>query len=188
MSNIYLARVASGPMAGTLESISLEEWVAILRKNKTLPAEAKRYFIIDCIIEDEQLDRMYIEVDRDIYNEWHRENQAAYRNRISKNLRPHLSLDAVVDNTEAITLHDIVPSGYCLENHAAAMMNISYIREHLKKWKPWANDLLDAMFAGTFRDCTHELAQKYGVTDRHFRRYKRQFIQELKSLQKVCPF
>ena len=188
MQNIYLARVMTGPMSGMLESISREEWIAILRMNKTLPAESKRYFIIDCIIDDEELDRMFIEVDRDTYDEWHRENQAAYRNRIAKNLFSHLSLDAVVDNTESVTLHDTISSGYCLENHASAIMNISNIREQLKEWRPWANELLDAMISGTFRDCTHELAQKYGITDRAMQYNKQHFIQKIKTFQKELRF
>ena len=188
MKNTYLVRVMTGPMAGTLKTASLEEWVSILRKNKGLPPESRRYFIIDCIIEDEELDRMYIEVDRDAYDEWHRDNQAAYRNRITKNLFLHLSLDAVVDNAEGVTLHDTIPSGYSLETHASSNMNMVYIRTQLKEWKPWANELLEALISGTYRECTHELAQKYGVTDRQFRNCKRQFMQKLKSFLKGLPF
>lgn len=109
MKNTYLVRVTSGPMAGALKTATLEEWVAILRQNKGLPPNSRRYFIIDCIIDDEELDRMYIDIDREVYDEWHRENQAAYRNRIIKNLFLHLSLDAMVDKAEGVTLHDTIP-------------------------------------------------------------------------------
>ena len=188
MKNTYLVRVMTGPMAGTLKTASLEEWVSILRKNKGLPPESKRYFIIDCIIEDEELDRMYIEVDRDAYDEWHRDNQAAYRNRITKNLFLHLSLDAVVDNAEGVTLHDTIPSGYSLETHASSNMNMDYIRTQLKEWKPWANELLNALLAGTYRECTRELAQKYGMTDRAMQYNKQQFIRKLKIFLKELRF
>lgn len=45
MKNTYLVRVMTGPMAGTLKTASLEEWVSILRKNKGLPPESRRYNI-----------------------------------------------------------------------------------------------------------------------------------------------
>ena len=45
MANIFLARVTEGPMSGALQSVTLEEWIAIVCKNKSLPAEKKRRFI-----------------------------------------------------------------------------------------------------------------------------------------------
>lgn len=158
MKNTYLVRVMSGPMAGTLKTASLEEWVAILRKNKGLPPESRRYFIIDCIIEDEELDRMYIEVDREAYDEWHRDNQAAYRNRIIKNLFLHLSLDAVVDNAEGVTLHDTISSGYSLEEHASSNMNMTHMPTEMKdslRSSLWTSiNTHFALTSGTMKDDT----------------------------------
>ena len=67
-------------------------------------------------------------------------------------------------------------------------MNMDYIRTQLKEWKPWANELLDALLAGTYRECTRELAQKYGMTDRAMQYNKQQFIRKLKIFLKELRF
>ena len=188
MQNIYLARVTTGPMSGTLKCISLEEWVAILRKNKTLPAESKRYFIIDCIIEDEELDRMFIEVDRDTYNEWHRDNQAAYRNRIAKNLFLHLSMDVEIENGKGDTLRDILPSDYALEAHAASNLTMAKLRAELEAWKPWALVLLKAYITGDGKICTKKIATQYHVSEQTIRKYKRQFKEFIKDFFEGVSF
>ena len=188
MSNIYLARVTHGPMAGTLQTITLEEWVTIVRKNKQLPLEARRYFIIDCIIENDGVDRMYIEVDRDTYNEWHRENQAMYRNRIAKKQFLHISMDAEIENGDGDILQDFLPSDFSLETHTELIIALEELYATLKDWKPWALDLLKAHINGDSRACTRKLAQKYGVTERQMRNYKRQFSQKIKSYEKTFPF
>lgn len=126
-------------MAGTLKTASLEEWVSILRKNKGLPPESRRYFIIDCIIEDEELDRMYIEVDRDAYDEWHRDNQAAYRNRITKNLFLHLSLDAVVDNAEGV-------GKYEYQGSISASVSFSYFPYHVADKTIFTIDVVEEIY------------------------------------------
>lgn len=184
MSNIYLARVTHGPMAGTLQTITLEEWVKIVRKNKKFPLEARRYFIIDCIIENDGVDRMYIEVDRDTYNEWHRENQAVYRNRIAKNQFLHISMDAEVENGDGEILQDFLPSDFSLETHTESIIALEELCAMLEAWRPWALDLLYAYVNGESKTCVHKFAQKYGVSDRHFRRYKQQFEQKIKSYGK----
>ena len=53
------------------------------------------------------------------------------------------------------------------------------LRVRLANWKPWAADLLDAVLADRYRECTHELAQKYGVTDRAMQYNKQQFEQKI---------
>ncbi len=188
MKNTYLVRVMTGPMAGTLRTASLEEWANILRKNKELPPESKRYFIIDCIIEDEELDRMYIEVDRDVYDEWHRDNQAAYRNRLIKKLFLHLSMDAMVDGAEGFTLHDTVSSGYSLEAHAVSNLTMATLRTQLSDWKPWALDLLNAYLVGGHKLDTNELAKKYQVSEQTIRKYKRQFKKFIKNFFEGVSF
>ena len=188
MKNTYLVRVMTGPMAGTLKTASLEEWVSILRKNKGLPPESRRYFIIDCIIEDEELDRMYIEVDRDAYDEWHRDNQAAYRNRMWKKLFLHLSMDTVIDETEGVTLHDYVPSEYSVEKHAYSNLTMATLRAQLSEWKPWGLDLLNAYLVGDSKLCTKDLATKYKVSEQTIRKYKRQFKNFVKNFFKGVSF
>ena len=188
MANIFLARVTEGPMSGALQSITLEEWIAILRKNKSLPAEKKRRFIIDCIIENDKLDRIYIEVDQDTYREWHRANQAAYRNRIAKKQFLHMSLDEEVKNGDGDALRDVLLSYNSLERDTEFAIVFEEFYNELRAWQPWAIDLLNAYIDGESRGCTKKLAQKYGVTERQMRNYKRQFSQKIKSYEKSFPF
>lgn len=181
MANIFLARVTEDPMMGALQSITLEEWLAIVRKNKSLPAEKKRRFIIDCIIENDKLDRMYIEVDQDTYKEWHRANQAAYRNRVDKKQFLHMSLDAEVENGDGDALQDVLPSYNSLERDVEFAMAFEELCTELKAWRPWALDLLDAYINGNSKACTKELAVKYNVSEQVIRKYKRQFKKFIKK-------
>lgn len=181
MANIFLARITEGPMSGALQSITLEEWLAILRKNKSLPAEKKRRFIIDCIIENEKLDRMYIEVDQDTYREWHRANQAAYRNRIAMKQFHHISMDAEIEGDEGDTVRDIFLSYNSLERDVEFAMAFEELCTELKAWRPWALDLLTAYVNGNSKACTKKLAAKYHVSEQIIRKYKRQFKKFIKK-------
>ena len=40
------------------------EWDAILKENRGLPAERRRYFIKDCFADGDELDCMYIEMEQ----------------------------------------------------------------------------------------------------------------------------
>ena len=58
------------------------EWDAILKENRGLPAERRRYFIKDCFADGDELDCMYIEMTAVEYREW----KASPRPLISKGL------------------------------------------------------------------------------------------------------
>ena len=51
-----------------------EEWDTILKGNRGLPAEQRRYFIKDCFADGDELDCMYIEMTAVEYREWNSKN------------------------------------------------------------------------------------------------------------------
>lgn len=183
---LFMEKTANGETC--LVMGTLEQYKAITTANTQLPMDQRRHFIIDRIPEAEELDVMYIEVDYEQYLDWARQYMAAYRNRQDAKQFTVLSLDAPNPIDEALTMHDCVASSANVEQEAIENTEMDTLRNLLGDWKPWAVDLLDALLAENYRECTHELAQKYGVTDRQFRNCKRQFVQKLKNLLKGFPF
>ena len=99
----------------TLRTATAEEWNAILQYNRTAPKEQRRYFIRDSFDDCGKLDCMFIEVTREKYEEWHREQSAKYRNRKSKAAYLHISLDAanlnrhdgIKTDVKALSVNDV---------------------------------------------------------------------------------
>lgn len=188
MKTTYLFMDKSANGETCLVMGTLEQYKAITIANAKLPMEQRRHFIVDRIPEGGELDVMYIETDYSKYLEWRRQYVASHRNRQYAKLYTIISLDAANPIDESLTMHDCIPAATDVEAEAIENAEMDNLRVCLANWKPWATDLLDAMLSGTYRECTHELAQKHGVTDRQFRNCKRQFIQKLKSLLEGFPF
>lgn len=83
-----------------------------MQYNRTAPKEQRRYFIRDSFDDCGKLDCMFIEVTREKYEEWHREQSAKYRNRKSKVAYLHISLDAANLNGEADALKETLASEF----------------------------------------------------------------------------
>lgn len=66
MKTTFLVRKNKDDAKSGLVRVSAAEWTKILKENKNLSAEQKRYFIINCIDDD----RMYIEVSLEEHREW----------------------------------------------------------------------------------------------------------------------
>ena len=188
MKTTYLFMDKSANGETCLVMGTVEQYKSIIIANAKLPMDQRRYFIVDRIPEAEELDVMYIEVDYERYLDWARQYIAAYRNRKAGKKYAVLSLDAPNPIDETLTMHECIASSVNVEQEAIENADIDTLRNLLGNWKPWAVDLLDALLSENYRECTHELAQKYGVTDRQFRYYKQQFVQKLKSLLKGFPF
>lgn len=67
MKNTYLVKKQNDNGMFVLEEVSGTQWIEIVKRNKSLPKEQKRYFISDCIEESDGIDRMYIEVSYEEY-------------------------------------------------------------------------------------------------------------------------
>ena len=81
------------------------EWDAILKENRGLPAERRRYFIKDCFADGDELDCMYIEMTAVEYREWNSKNTVAQRKRKAGSIYSVLSLDAGVPEAGLESLH-----------------------------------------------------------------------------------
>ena len=81
MKNTFLVlNDPKNPKSG-LRVATLAEWDQILKANKELPREQRRFFIADSFEDCGEIDCMYIETTREEYNKWHSDRQEIYRKR-----------------------------------------------------------------------------------------------------------
>lgn len=152
-----------------------EEWNAILKENKGLPMEHRRLFTKDCFMDEDELDCMYIEVSPAEYREWNSKNTVHQRNRKEGARHAHLSMDAGVADAEYDSLHDLVPSDFDLECLAMDRVLLDELRQALRAWMPWAEELLELYLSGAKRSCSNRLCEKYQISDRAVRKRKEAF-------------
>lgn len=156
MKNTYLVKKQNDNGMFVLEEVSGTQWIEIVKRNKSLPKEQKRYFISDCIEESDGIDRMYIEVSYEEYKKWNVKNTILFKN---KDL---LNKDSLTDKAD-------------VENEAIANINNKELIKALSEWQPWALDIYNAYISGRKTTCTREIANKYKVSLQTARSYKRQF-------------
>ena len=158
-----------------LAAATQEEWDAIMKGNRGLPIEQRRCFMKDCFEDGDGLDCMYIEVTAAEYREWNSKNTVTQRKRKASSIYPLLSLDAGIPETGLESLHESVPSDFSLERLATDHILIGELKAALRKWKPWAEELLELYLSGAKRSCTDGLCEKYQVSDRTVQRRKDAF-------------
>ena len=144
-------------------------------RNRGLPAERRRYFIKDCFADGDELDCMYIEMTAVEYREWNSKNTVAQRKRKAGSIYSVLSLDAGVPEAGLESLHESVPSAFDLEGLATDHLLIEELKTALRKWKPWAEDLLELYLSGAKRSCTNGLCERYKLSDRAVQKRKAAF-------------
>ena len=91
----------------------------------------------------DELDCMYIETTATEYREWNSKNTVAQRKRKAGLLYSFLSLDAGIPETGLESLHESIPSAFNLEGLATDNLLIEELKAALRKWKPWAEELLE---------------------------------------------
>lgn len=165
----------------TLRTATAEEWNAILQYNRTAPKEQRRYFIRDSFDDCGKLDCMFIEVTREKYEEWHREQSAKYRNRKSKAAYLHISLDAANLNGEADALKETLASEFNLEDYVVNQERMSALRSELREWRYWGTDMLDVFLQGQNRQSMKEFTEKYGVSNVTVAKWKKLFRAYMKE-------
>lgn len=158
-----------------LVAATQEEWDAILKENRLLPLSERRRFMRDCIEDGDELDCMYIEVSISEHRNWNNQNSVRQRKRKIGRRYTHLSLDAGVPDTDIESMHESVPCDFNLEGIVTDQVLIEELRQALRAWKPWAEELLDFYLAGAKRSCTNSLSEKYQVSDRAVRKRKDAF-------------
>lgn len=182
MKTTYLIRKYKKNGDAYLVEVSGDTWKKIIARNKSLPKEERRYFITDRIRESDGVDRMFIEVSLKKYQEWNSENTVRIRKRKYESTCTTISLDDSLSDQEDLDHEDILADEYDLESEVADRVLLSELRKALKDWQPWATDILDAYLSGRKRECTSEIAEKYGVSEQVARKYKRQFENFLKKI------
>ena len=158
-----------------LAAATQEEWDAILKENRRLPLERRRLFVKDCFEDGGELDCMYIEANAAEYREWNSKNTVHQRKRKIGVLHSHLSLDAGIADTDVESLHECIPSDFNLERLAMDTVLMGELKQALKAWKPWAEELLELYLAGAKRSCTNSLCKKYRLSDRAVQKRKAAF-------------
>lgn len=151
------------------------EWDAIMKENRGLPVEKRRCFMKDCFTDGDELDCMYIEMTTTEYREWNSKNTVHQRKRKIGMLHSHLSLDAGIADTDVESLHECVPSDFDLERLAMDTVLMGELKQALRAWKPWAEELLELYLSGAKRSCTNRLCEKYQLSDRAVRKRKDAF-------------
>lgn len=152
-----------------------EEWSAILKENRGLPAEQRRHFIKDCFEDGDGLDCMYIEVSAPAHRKWNSENTMRQHKRKMGKQYTMLSLDTSAPDAEAETLHEYIPSSFDLERIVTDAVLMTELKKALRSWKPWAEELFDLYMAGQKRSCTQILCRKYQISDRAVQKRKAAF-------------
>ncbi len=158
-----------------LTTATQAEWDAILKENRQLPLSEQRLFVKDCFEDGGELDCMYIEVPTSEYRKWNSKNTVQQRKRKREALHAHLSLDTGVFDAEYESLHECVPSDFNLERLATDRVLIEELRQTLRKWKPWAEELLEFYLSDEMRSSTKVLCKKYQISDRAIRKRKDAF-------------
>ena len=176
MKTTYLLNKAQPDGSVCLSIATRGEWLTVVETNKFLPTDQRRYFIIDCIADCQDADRMVIETSAEEYRKWNKARMASARNRALGKSYYILSLDVPIRIGDIVLdLREALNSGERLEEQVCAEMLAVELKEALTAWKPWANDLLECYLRGDRRTCTGFLSEKYRVSPQVIRKYKRQF-------------
>lgn len=116
-----------------------QEFDGIKLKNRSLPVEERRYFIKEKSLDVDNPDILFIEVSREEYIMWNRENNARYKNNVAGQAYSMVSLESVKDAVDNGKVDEAVfydyEDGYedCL-----AEILLEELCEELRNWKPWA--------------------------------------------------
>ena len=181
MKTTYLAfNEINNPNSG-LKVITQKEWDDILKKNRTLPRDERRFFIKDTIDDENSLDIMFIEVSRNEYNKWNVEKVKSYKCNKYKSKFSFVSLDDPVTGfSEDLTIEDIVSSDYNLEDDSLEHIENQELRYTLANWKPWAETMLDFYLEGRQSE-SRFLAKTFGISAQAVNKRKIKFEEFVKN-------
>ena len=117
MRNTFLVfNDPTNPGAG-LRVAKPQEWDQILKKNKTLPREQRRFFITDAFEDCGEIDCMYIETTREEYNKWHSQKVESERKRMLGDDYCIYSLSEPVSDADGdMELIDVISNAFNTEN------------------------------------------------------------------------
>ena len=173
MKTTYLIKSIQSDGSTALVETSAEHWHEITENSKRLSKDERRYFISDIISESGNLDCMVIEVSHEEFLHFMTEQSPTIRNNSLKKQYTHLSLDAgVADNA-------VDP--VCFEEDVMSQVFLMQLQKVLEAWNPWAVDFLNCYLKGKKTSSTAFVANKYNVSQRMARNYKKQFEDFVKN-------
>ena len=188
MEKLYLAYKMQANGTSELVPITREEWEGIIAENENLPVEERRCFFHDIISDGGSFDYMIYEAPREMYRKWNSENTNAREKASFAEEYSFFSLDAGVPDNEWLSGIDLVCSRIGTVEDMEENILWYELRNALRDWHPWAEDMLDAFLNGHRYDCTQLISKKYGVSQQTVRKYKRQFNEFVKNFLKGVSF
>ena len=167
-----------------LTVITREKFLEIIKSNKEATGTERRYFIADFIEESWGIDCLVIETSAEVHHKWSVEHNKVYRNRKyrDKNSYVVLSLDAEFSGENSSQL-EFLPETMDENGYDTTVSDITLeqLRGALKKWRPWAEEMMNFYISGKKRSCNAFFAEKYGVSGRQVEQYKKQFEEFVKK-------
>ena len=180
MKNTFLVlNDPDNPRSG-LRVATLAEWDQILKTNRQLPREQRRFFITDSFEDCGEIDCMYIETTREEYDKWHSQRVESERKRKRGEEYGRISFEQQAPGTEFL-FSDIIGDSYDLEKTVHDELTMARLRETLMAWKAWAVDLLDLYIADMKKEASYILSDKYNVSVRTVQRWKEVFEEFVKN-------
>ena len=182
MNTTYLFKEETNNGQKKLRIGTGQEFDKIKLQNRSLPVEERRYFIKEKSLDAENPDILFIEVSREEYIQLNRENNARYKNSLAGQTYSMVSLESVMNavahgKVDEAALYDY-EAGY---EECLADLLLEELCEELRKWKPWAEDMLRTYMTGGTEVCAIQFAEKYGFSKTTSWRYVRQFEQKVKK-------
>lgn len=165
-----------------LREATAEEWSRILGENRSRRGDDRRFFIEDRIEEEEQTDRMFIEVCRADYNSWHRDRMRSIRG----------SGRAAGEKCEVDVDHLTGPDTFCteissctdMEKAVEDMMLLEGLKKDLSVWRCWAPCFLDIYLGGCSGDSVKIISRRFGVSEQSARKWKHEFEEHVTEYYK----
>ncbi len=189
MNTTYLFKEETTNGQKKLRIGTAQEFAKVAEQNRALPIEKRRYFIKEKSLDPDSPDYLFIEVSREEYIQWNRENNARCKNNLMAKNYTMLSMESVLNSVNRGKADESAlygpESGY---EEILDQAWLDELRKNLMEWRPWAGDLLDAYLEGDVSSCPGMLAEKYGVSLQTTRKYVRQFEQRLKSFLEGVSF
>lgn len=182
MNTTYLFKEETTNGQKKLRIGTAEEFDSIKLQNKSLPVEDRRYFIKEKSLDPDQPDVLLIEVDRDEYDKWNKENVMRCRNIKAAQRFTMMSMESVVQGIRTGKLEE---AALFKENpmfeEADTRVLLEELCDELRKWKPWAVDMLHTYIQEGTEVCATQFGEKYGFSKATSWRYVRQFEQKIKN-------
>ena len=164
-----------------LRVATLAEWDQILKANRGVSQEQRRYFICDCFEDCGELDRMYIETSKEEFDKWHSQRVETERKRKAGSAYGKVLMNQTLAGIDDLTYDDVISDGFDLEKAVMDDMSMNLLRKELSSWKDWAITMLDLYLTGKKKEATYIVSDMFDVSIRTVQRWKEMFEEFVKN-------